>query len=230
SYEGAPMTAVIHSALTGLAAAIVLSLSTAASPGTGPSVSSEQPEPPDQAVEYVDNSQEDRLDTDAVDTYVDSYLDRHGLSSAEVAIVNDGGIVHTGAYGEFNGEQTTTQTPMATGSVGKHVTSFALLQLVDAEKVSLDDPVVEHLPEFELADDRYTDITIRQLLSHTSGLPSPLIVEPASDLREGVERLKGWELQTKPGEQYSYSNMNYHVVARLIETVAEVPFATYLDD
>src|SRR5699024_4261717 len=206
------MTAVIHSALTALAAAIVLSLSTAASPGTGPSVSSEQPEPPDQAVEYVDNSQEDRLDVDTVDSYVESYLDRHGLSSAEVAIVKDGEIVHTGAYGESHGEETTTQTPMATGSVGKHVTSSALLQLVDAGKVGLDDPVVEHRPEFDLADDRYTDITIRQLLSHSSGLPSPLIVEPASDLREGVARLKGWELKTKPGEQYSYSNMNYYVV------------------
>jgi CubicO group peptidase (beta-lactamase class C family) len=224
------MTAIIRSALTGLAAAIVLSLGSAASPASGSSTPREQLEPPDQAVEFVDSGHSDRLDTDAVDSYVDSYLDRHGLSSAEVAIVKDGEIVHTGAYGESHGEQTTTQTPMATGSVGKHVTSFALLQLVDAGKVSLDDPVVEHLPEFELADDRYTDITIRQLLSHTSGLPSPLIVEPASDLREGVERLKGWELQTKPGEQYSYSNMNYHVVARLIETVAEVPFATYLDD
>ena len=223
------MTAVIHSALTALAAAIVLSLGTAASPGTGSSMPREQPEP-DQAAEFVDIGQSDRLDIDTVDSYVESYLDRHGLSSAEVAIVKDGEIVHTGAYGESHGEETTTQTPMATGSVGKHVTSFALLQLVDAGKVGLDDPVVEHLPEFELADDRYTDITIRQLLSHTSGLPSPLIVEPASDLREGVARLKGWELKAKPGKQHSYSNMNYHVVARLIETVAEVPFATYLED
>src|SRR5699024_9042251 len=111
---------------------------------------------------------------------------------------------------------------------GKHVTSFALLQLVDAGKVSLDDPVVEHPPEFELADDRYTDITIRQLLSHTSGLPSPLIVEPASDLRAGVERLNGWELQTKPGEYYRYSHMYFHVHAHLLESVAEVSFSTNL--
>src|SRR5699024_12137285 len=52
----------------------------------------------------------------------------------------------------------------------------------------------------------------------------------ASHRRGGVRRLKGWKLKTKPGEKYSYSNMNYYVVARLIETVAEVPFATYLED
>src|SRR5699024_7843878 len=115
-----PMTAIIRSALTGLAAAIVLSLGSAASPASGSSTPRGQLEPPDQAVDFVDSGQSDRLDTDAVDTYVDSYLDRHGLSSAEVAIVKDGAIVHTGAYGESHGDQTTTQTPMATGSVGKH--------------------------------------------------------------------------------------------------------------
>lgn len=211
------MTTIIHSALLALAAAIVLSFGAAASPGSASTVPREQLEPPDQTGE---------LDTDVVDTYVEDYLDRHGLAGAEVAVVKDGEVVHVGAYGE----KATTETPMATGSVGKHMTSFALLQLVDDGAVDLDDPVVKHLPEFELADDRYTDITIRQLLSHTSGMPSPLVLEPASDLSEGVERLRDWELQSEPGKQYSYSNMNYHVAARLIETVAEVPFASYLDD
>src|SRR5699024_3506392 len=70
SYEGAPMTAVIRSALTGLAAAIVLSLGTAASPGSDPSGSHEQIQPPGQTVEHVDTGQSDQLDTDAVDSYV----------------------------------------------------------------------------------------------------------------------------------------------------------------
>lgn len=221
------MTATLRSVLTGLVAVIVLSLSSAASPGSDSAVPPEQLEPPDQSAQSAQSAE---LDTDAVDTYVEDYLDRHGLAGAEVAVVKDGEVLHTGAYGESRGAATTTDTPMATGSVGKHMTSFALLQLVDDGEVALDDPVVEHLPEFELADDRYTDITIRQLLSHTSGMPSPTIVEPAADLSEGVERLQDWELQSEPGAQYTYSNMNYHVAGRLIETVAEVPFATYLDE
>ena len=215
------MAAFIHFVLSTLATAIVLSLGTAVPSGSDSTVPREQLEPPDQSVE---------LDTDRVDTFAESYLDRHGLASAEVAIVKDGEVVHIGAYGESHGEETTTDTPMATGSVGKHMTSFALLQLVEDGSVALNDPVVQHLPEFKLADDRYTDITIRQLLSHTSGMPSPMVIEPASDLKEGVERLKDWELQGDPGEQYSYSNMNYHVAARLIEIVSEVPFAAYLEE
>lgn len=172
----------------------------------------------------------EQLDTDAVDSYVEEYLDRHGLVGAAVAIVHDGQVLHTAGYGASQDAGTTADTPMATGSVSKPMTAFAILQLVDDGRVGLDDPVIEHLPEFTLADDRLSDITIRHLLSHTSGLPNPVIVEPASNLSEAVQRLQDWQLDTDPGQQYSYSNMNYHVAARLIESVTGVPFAAYLED
>ncbi|WP_147918732.1 serine hydrolase domain-containing protein [Ruania zhangjianzhongii] len=172
----------------------------------------------------------ERLDTEAVDSYVEDYLDRHGLVGAAVAVVHDGEVLHTAGYGDSGDAGTRADTPMATGSVSKQMTAFAILQLVDDGTVDLDDPVIEHLPEFALADERASDITIRHLLSHTSGLPNPVIVEPASDLTEGVQRLHDWQLDADPGEQYSYSNFNYHAAARLIETVTGVPFATYLQD
>ena len=172
----------------------------------------------------------EQLDADAVDSYVQSYLDRHRLVGASVAIVQDGQVLHTAGYGEAHGAPARVDTPMAIGSVSKQMTAFAVLQLVDDGTVDLDDPVVEHLPEFDLDDERVSEITIRHLLSHTSGLPSPVIVAPASTLNEGVQRLQDWQLDTDPGEQYSYSNMNYHVAARLVEVVTEVPFATYLED
>lgn len=172
----------------------------------------------------------EQLDTDTVDSYVEDYLDRHGLVGAAVAVVQDGQVLHTAGYGDSHGAQTSAETPMAIGSVSKQMTAFALLQLVDDGRVDLDDPVTEHLPEFTLADERLGDITIRHLLSHTSGLPNPVIVAPASDLSEGVQRLQDWQLDADPGQQYAYSSMNYHVAARLIETVTEVPFATYLEE
>lgn len=170
----------------------------------------------------------DKLDTAAVDVYVQDYLDRHGLVGAQVAIVHQGHVVHTAGYGRSEDGATTAQTPMAIGSVSKQITSVALLQLVEDGSVGLDDPVVEHLPEFTLADQRAHDITLRQLLSHTSGIPSPLVLEPASDLHDGVQRLAQWTLESDPGTQYRYSNMNYHVAARLIEKVSQQPFSTYL--
>lgn len=172
----------------------------------------------------------EHFDTAAVDSYVAHYLDRHGLVGAQIAVVHQGQVVHIAAYGESTNGKTTTDTPMAIGSVSKQITSFALLQLVEDDLIALDDPVIKHLPEFILADERVVDITLRHLLSHTSGLPSPVIVAPASNLHEGVQRLSQWELASDPGQQYRYSNMNYHVAARLIEHVTEMPFATYLKE
>lgn len=169
------------------------------------------------------------LDREAVDTYVEDYLDRHGLAGAEVAVVKDGEVVHTAGYGEHDDAATTTDTPMATGSSGKHMTAFAVLQLVDEGRIDLDDPVVEHLPEFDMADDRAAEITVRQLLSQTSGIPSPIVVSPAEDLAEGVARLQDWQLQADPGDRHLYSNMNYHVAGRLVEVVSGTPFNTYLE-
>lgn len=169
------------------------------------------------------------LDREAVDTYVEDYLDRHGLAGAEVAVVKDGEVVHTAGYGEHDHAQTTTDTPMPTGSSGKQMTAFAVLQLVEDGRIDLDDPVVEHLPEFDMADDRVSDITVRQLLSHTSGMPSPIIVAPAEDLTAGVARLHDWQLQADPGDRHLYSNMNYHVAGRLVEVVSGTPFNTYLE-
>ena len=171
----------------------------------------------------------DGLDRQAVDTYVGNYLDRHGLAGASVAVVKDGEVVHTAGYGEGGDGRTTQRTPMAVGSTSKSMTAVAVLQLVDEGTVDLDDPVVEHLPEFEMADDRASEIAVRQLLSHTSGVPSPVIVPPAGDLTEAVERLEDSELAAAPGYRHLYSNMNYQVAARLVEKVSGTPFATHLE-
>lgn len=170
------------------------------------------------------------LDSDKVDEFVADYLDRHGLPAASIAVVRDGEVLHTAGYGEVDDDPVTAETPMAIASASKSFTAFAVLQLVGAGEVRLDEPVTAYLPDFELDDRRADDITVRQLLSHTSGLPNPLIVPPADTLAESVAHLDDWQLATDPGEQYAYSNANYHVAARLVEVVTGTPFATYLDE
>src|SRR5699024_12564244 len=78
----------------------------------------------------------------------------------------------------------TAATPFSTGSVGKAGAAVAVLQLVDDGVVGLDDPVVRHVPGFELADGRQGEVTVRQILSHTTGIPSPVIIPPAHDSAE----------------------------------------------
>ena len=133
----------------------------------------------------------DPLDTRAVDDYVEDYLERHGLPGATVAVVKDGEPVHEGGYGEDSGgRELTEDSRLRIASVSKSFTAFAVLQLVDQGLVELDDPVVEHLPELELDDERLGEITVRQLLSHTSGLTTPTIIPPAETLAEGVARTR----------------------------------------
>jgi len=76
----------------------------------------------------------------------------------------------------MDGEPATAASPMAIASVSKSFTAFAVLQLVQAKKVRLDEPVTTYLPAFEIDDARAADITVRHVLSHTSRLPTPTFV------------------------------------------------------
>lgn len=169
------------------------------------------------------------LDTERIDDFVGSYLDRHGLPEAEIAVVRDGELVHERGFGETSeGRQVTPTTKMRIASVSKSITAFAVLQLVDQGKVELDQPVKRYLPEFEMADARAAEITVRQLLSHTSGHATPTIIPPADTLEEGVARQREWALTADPGTRYRYSNGNFWTAARLVEVVSGTDFDDYL--
>lgn len=173
-------------------------------------------------------SAEGRPSTSSVDEWVDAYLRTEGLSGAAVAVVRDGQIV-VETCRSTEATTITASTPMAVGSISKMFTAFAVLQLVEQGKVSLDGPVRAQLPEFVLDDPRGAEITVRQLLDHTSGLPVPLVVPPAKNPAERVDQLRGVALVTDPGSTYAYSNLGYQVAARLVEVVSDQDYATYLD-
>jgi CubicO group peptidase (beta-lactamase class C family) len=169
------------------------------------------------------------FDTGDVDKFVTDYLERNGLPGASIVIVKDGELVYEKGYGhDSNGNPITEKSLMRIGSVSKSFTAFAVLQLVDEGKIQLDDQLVKHLPEVKLDDPRWEDVTIRQLLSHTSGVPNPIIVGPANTLKEGVERIRDWKLQSQPGEKYAYCNANYWILAYLVEEISGMDFDDYL--
>lgn len=118
-------------------------------------------------------------------------------------------------------------------SISKTFTSVAILQLKEKGKLNFNDPVKKYLPEFPFA-----DITIRHLLSHTSGLPDfdlyddlyekePLRIVSNKDV---LPQLNKWKepLPFKPGEKWGYSNTNYNVLALLVEKLSGRYFSDYL--
>jgi CubicO group peptidase (beta-lactamase class C family) len=120
-------------------------------------------------------------------------------------------------------------------SISKTFTSVAVLQLKEKGKLNIDDPVKKYLSEF-----RYADITIRHLLSHTSGLPDfnlyddlyekePLRIVSNKDILPSLNQWKE-PLPFKPGEKWDYSNTNYNVLALVVEKVSGRDFQDYLQE
>lgn len=173
---------------------------------------------------------DERLDPQAVDRWISTYAAREGLPGASVTVVHDGAVAYRTPAGREQAGLIPADRPMAVGSVSKMITAFAVLQLVDAGRLDLDGTVSDQLPGFTLADDRVGSLTLRQLLSHRSGLPNPSLLAPAESPEERVAQLRDVHLVSDPGSRYLYSNLNYHVAARLVEVTSGQDFASYLRD
>ena len=141
-------------------------------------------------------------------------------------------------------EKKTTMPPNAMfwiASMTKPMAAVCVLQLHEAGKLSIEDPVEKHLPEFAgqwmveaRAKGKLTlkkparAITIRDLLTHTSGLPNTNSPRPESTLAELVMSYSKTPLQFEPGSRWSYSNAGINVLGRIVEVVSGTPFADYL--
>ncbi|WP_432476111.1 serine hydrolase domain-containing protein [Nocardioides sp. GXQ0305] len=177
----------------------------------------------------------DEVDPRDVEQAVAGYLEESGAPGAAVAVTRGTRVLHTAGVGvDATGRTMTADTPMRIASLSKSFTALAVMQLVDRGLVGLDDPVVEHLPEFTLDDERVGDITVRDLLNHSSGMadaasPDEYASGP-TDLAAAVRRLRTASLVADPGTEWNYHNPNYHVAARLVEVVSGQDFTSYLDD
>ncbi|MFD8256885.1 serine hydrolase domain-containing protein [Streptomyces werraensis] len=173
------------------------------------------------------------LDAGSVDRFVEDYLEQTGLPGAVVAVTKGDRVVRTAGYGHTaSGRDMTDRTRVPVASLSKAMTALAVMRLVGAGQVELDRPVVRHLPEFVMADGRHRAITVRQLLTQTSGMddsayPDLTRAQPHT-LEEAVAAMRGASLAAGPGSRYRYHNPNYFVAARLVEVVSGRPFAEYL--
>jgi CubicO group peptidase (beta-lactamase class C family) len=119
-------------------------------------------------------------------------------------------------------------------SVTKPFVATAVMQLVEAGRVDLDQPVRRYLPYFRLKDPRHAAITVRQMLSHSSGMPDvedyewEKAVADDGALERYVRSLSERDLIAAPGERYQYSNMAYEVLGDLIAKVSGETFEGYV--
>ncbi len=158
-----------------------------------------------------------------------------------LATVDTGGAVHTWAKGRADltrGTPATVETTWLWFSATKIVTATAVLQLVERGLVDLDQPVVRYVPGFaSVRNPHGRAVTVRHLLSHTSGLPNPMPVAwiheahlPGPSLDELTERLlrENDRLDFAPGARFAYSNLGYLVLGQLIERVSGERYEAYV--
>jgi CubicO group peptidase (beta-lactamase class C family) len=156
-----------------------------------------------------------------------------------VGVVKDMELVYATGFGVMNlktGEEVTPRTLFHMASITKPFVATSIVQLLEQERLSLDDRIVEYLPYFEMKDERYATLTIRQFLTHSSGMPDvedycwdkPEYDEGA--LERYVRSLTDQELLFEPGEKFTYSNMAFEVLGDLIAKVSGQSFADYVKE
>lgn len=141
------------------------------------------------------------------------------LEGACLLVVQDGKTIAEQCFGRY-----TSDTVVPIASASKWLSAATIMTLVDEGKLSLDDPVSKYLPKFTGKKGR---ITIRQLLSHTSGLPgqAPALGDFRTTLAEAVDRIAEIELVAEPGTEFRYGGVSMQVAGRVAEIVGGKPWA-----
>lgn len=172
------------------------------------------------------------VDSLVKDSMADNYVPGLGL-----VVVLNGKIIHSKGYGITNvqnGTAVTARTPFGAGSLSKSVTAVAVMKLVEQGRIDLDTSVTEYLPYFKTNSSLTNMITVRHLLTMSSGLPTSAdawLNPPGDDaLKEFVEDLKNCDLLFEPGAGYEYSNDSYVVLGHIVEAVTGVTYEQYMQE
>jgi CubicO group peptidase (beta-lactamase class C family) len=183
-----------------------------------------------------------RGDYDAVRRYatdlIRDEMDRAGIAGMSIALVDDQRIVWAEGFGYADREGKVpagADTIYRVGSITKLFTATAAMQLAEAGRIDIDQPVSAVLPGFSMRS-RFPGtgpVTPRLLMTHHSGLPSDILhgftqVHPASLAETAEELNKGW-LAYPPGQLWSYSNVGFSLLGRIVEVAAGEPYAQHVD-
>jgi CubicO group peptidase (beta-lactamase class C family) len=171
-----------------------------------------------------------------IDSFV-TVLEQNRLFNGSVLVAGEGRIIYSRSVGYADREHrigNTDTTPFNLASLSKPFTSLAVLQLAEKGKLKLTDPMVKYFPDFP-----YPTITIRHLLSQTTGLPQleqyedkyvkahpDELITPAKAYADLVSLKQ--PLSYQPGDNWSYNNGNYMLLAMLVEKVSRISFPEYM--
>ncbi|MEL7655289.1 MAG: serine hydrolase domain-containing protein [Bacillota bacterium] len=181
-----------------------------------------------------------------LDNFLEKALEYYDLPGLAVSIGigeksknRNAGLAYCNAVGYKDFEEKEPLLPehiFHMASITKLFVGTSILQLWEKGLIDLDGLLIDYLPWFEMADESYKLITIRQLLSHTSGMPDvkdycwdqPEIDEEALERYVRSPEVKEAYLLWNPGEGFAYSNIGYEILGVIIASISGMPFENYV--
>jgi CubicO group peptidase (beta-lactamase class C family) len=181
---------------------------------------------------------DERRFVERLEPFLQKTLREEKIPGLAIGIVEAGRPVYVRGFGVMDsrdpGRPVTAETLFHMASITKPFVATAVMQLVERGKVELDAPVTRYLSYFRLKDPRYRSITVRQMLTHTSGMPDVedyLWDKPEFDdgaLEHYVRSLQDKVLLWDPGAKFAYSNMAFEVLGDLVAKVSGMSFEDYV--
>jgi CubicO group peptidase (beta-lactamase class C family) len=168
-----------------------------------------------------------------VDDYIRAEMRAQQIPGVSLAVIRNGEIVLAKGYGLANLEHQVPVKPetiFQSGSMGKQFTATAVMMLVEEGKLSLDDKLIKFFPD---GPEAWRNITVRHLLTHTSGMsdyPDDFDLRRDYTEDEMVQRIKAIPLAFQPGEKWSYSNLAYVTLGVLIHKVSGKFYGDFLQE
>lgn len=172
------------------------------------------------------------LSVQALDEFFSAFCAANRIPGLSVAVVQDGQLSFARGYGSDGlGRPMSPETRLCVGSVSKSFTALAVLQLERRGLLDLDAPYARYVPWFAVDGEGAERITVRHLLTHTSGLdetgdPQPEL--PDASLEDEVGSLARVRPSAAPGTRFVYYNKNYRALGYLVEILGGQPFGVYM--
>lgn len=173
-----------------------------------------------------------------VDSIIINKMNQYNIPGLSIGLIRNDTIIYNTGYGVRsikNNNLVTENTIFHTASISKLFTAVATMKLIEQNKITIDDKLVDILPELKYDDNRVNNITIKNLLNHTSGLPDISNYHWSNNnqsdhsLQKFVLELN-LKLNAAPSTEYHYSNLAYDILGYVIEKISGASFDDFLKE
>jgi len=172
--------------------------------------------------------------SDSIDTFLKSQMQKRRIPALQIAVVRGGKIIKNTTYGIANLEyniKANNQTIFSVNSITKAFVGIAVMQLSEDNKLNITDPLSLYLDSLP---DQWRNITIQQVLTHTSGLPDLMDAEEQvmghNDEHEALKQVMSLPVEFKAGEKFRYNQTGYVLIGKIITKLSGMHFTRFIEE